>query len=52
MWGPLIALLVNFTATKAFLLMIQDIKDIVLRQRRFLLVAVALPTLTALVVSL
>lgn len=32
--------------------MIQDIKDIVIRHRRFLLLAVALPTLTALVISL
>ena len=32
--------------------MIQDIKEIVIRHRRFLFLAVALPTLTALVVSL
>jgi hypothetical protein len=32
--------------------MIQDIKDIVIRHRKFLFLAVALPTLTALVVSL
>lgn len=42
----------NFTVTKARIQMIQDIKDIVTRHRRFLLIAVALPTLTALVVSL